>query len=269
MQRVQQVIGKKFLDRRGSVSCFGSFPAGLNLPTADMDLVWASESFRSGDQASAIPGKSQMVALAKKFQKQRLCDSFVVIAKAKVPIIKWIDKPTGLPVDISFENLSGEAAQVTLREWTSKFPNMHYLVALVKQFLLMRRDMNEVQHGGLGGFSIICLVVSFYQHNSTGENLGEIFLRFLDYYGNKFDLRHRRIVMDPPAILLKVSCNAILDACLTYIRKKLVSMAGKNFRIAYLSRIPTGSITTCPVVPTRSKTYSNAFPKLIGCCWSE
>ena len=84
------------------------------------------------------------------------------------------------------------------------------MVALLKQFLAMR-GLNEVHQGGLGGFSIICLVVSYLQHSRKGDNLGECFLGFLDYYGNQFDLSTKRIQMDPPAVVTKVSCYLSLQ----------------------------------------------------------
>ena len=44
--------------------------------------------------------------------------------------------------------------------------------------------------GGLGGFSIICLVTSHVQHmpgTTPPSNLGDILLQFFNLYGNLFD----------------------------------------------------------------------------------
>ncbi|KAF2177050.1 hypothetical protein K469DRAFT_522059, partial [Zopfia rhizophila CBS 207.26] len=68
------------------------------------------------------------------------------------------------------------------------------LVLLIKQFLVMR-GLNDVCTGGLDRFSIICLAVSFIQTHPSHNNLGTIFLDFLDYYGNKFNLATDRIIM--------------------------------------------------------------------------
>ena len=78
------------------------------------------------------------------------------------------------------------------------------MVALLKQFLVMH-GLNEVHTGGIGGFSIICLIVSYIQHVDRPSNLGECFLGFLNYYGNEFDLATQRIQMNPPAVIKKVS----------------------------------------------------------------
>ncbi|KAL5118066.1 hypothetical protein ACEQ8H_004053 [Pleosporales sp. CAS-2024a] len=192
----------------GRILCFGSYPAGLYLPTADMDLVYASDRLWNGGRA-ALDSKNDRVAFTKTLRKasQRLYRVGIaanpfVIAKARVPIIKFKDKMTGLDVDISFENLGGVQAQATFHQWKEEYPDMLYLVALVKQLLVMR-GLNEVHTGGLGGYSIICLTVSYIQHAPKTDNLAECFMGFLKYYGKDFDLAKKRIQMNPPAILDK------------------------------------------------------------------
>ncbi|KAF2244107.1 hypothetical protein BU26DRAFT_435260 [Trematosphaeria pertusa] len=201
--RVQNAIGRQyFAPHSGRICCFGSFPAGLYLPTADMDLVYVSDLHCGGGPPVISCVKGGLYKVAKKLENNGIAADIVVIAKARVPIIKFVDKETGIQVDISFENLSGVYAQAIFQQWKAHYPDMVYLVALVKQFLVMR-GLNEVNTGGLGGFSIICLVVSFIQLQPRPDNLGELFLNFLDYYGNKFDLRQKRIVMHPPALVNK------------------------------------------------------------------
>jgi non-canonical poly(A) RNA polymerase PAPD5/7 len=194
----------------GRLLSFGSFPAGLYLPTADMDLVYTSDTHYHGgpplftvdtDRAKI---KSSLHKAARKLQSAGIAIRPTVIAQAKVPIIKFQDRKTRLDVDISFENLSGVQAQGTFNEWKNKYPDMPFLVALVKQVLVMR-DLNEVHTGGLGGYSIICLIMNYLQREGQADNLGGCFLDFLEYYGKKFDLRRKRIQMRPPWIVDKVS----------------------------------------------------------------
>jgi len=139
---------------------------------------------------------------AKRLENVRIAVNVLCITKAKVPIIKFVDRVTNINVDISFENLSGVQAQATFQQWKHDYPDMIYMVALLKQFLVMR-GMNEVHTGGIGGFTIICLVISYFQHSRKPENLGDCFLGFLNYYGNNFDLRTQRIQMHPPAVITK------------------------------------------------------------------
>jgi len=49
-----------------------------------------------------------------------------------------------------------------------EFPVLPYLVLLLKQFL-NQRDLNDVYTGGLGSYSLILLIVSFFQVNFSGK----------------------------------------------------------------------------------------------------
>jgi non-canonical poly(A) RNA polymerase PAPD5/7 len=212
IQRVGDAFRPSYPD--GNVYAFGSFSAGIFLPTADMDLCFVSREYYNGGypQFDITPRtlRNFMQMLVVRGIAAR--EGQEVIAKAKVPIIKFVDVLTGLKVDISFENTSGITAIKTFSDWKEQFPAMPILVTLLKQFLLMR-GLGEVFLGGLGGFSITCLVVSLLQHmpavqskNMKPEhNLGELLLEFLDYYGNRFNMSATSISMNPPGLFPKVS----------------------------------------------------------------
>ena len=150
--------------------------------------------------------------------------SVEIIAGAKVPLVKFVDQITLLKVDVSFENNTGVIANNTFAHWKKEFPAMPLLVTIIKQFLMMR-GMNEVQHGGLGGFSVACLVTSLLQNMprvQSGElipeqNLGEILIEFLDFYGNQLDTTRTGIMMNPPGYFEKV-CDVVCAVhwCLTF-----------------------------------------------------
>lgn len=134
-----------------------------------------------------------------------------IIHAAKVPLVKFIDSMTAIRVDVSFENETGMVANDTFNLWKQRFPAMPILTTLIKQFLMMR-GLNEVVNGGLGGFSVTCLVTSLLQNLprvQSGEiqpeqHLGEMLLEFLDLYGNQFDLARTGISMNPPEYYDKV-----------------------------------------------------------------
>ena len=198
VRRVEAAIGLHFFQQsRASVQCFGSFPAGLCLPTADMDLVYTSDQHRNGGPPAIHPLKKDLFKISRKLESAGIAYDSKVIFGAKVPIVKFTDRTTGIPVDISFENLSGINAQRYFLQWKHEYEAMVYLVAIIKQFLVMR-GWNEVSTGGLGGFSIICLVVSYLQLEANeDDNYGNLLLGFLNYYGNEFDLNKTRIAMVP------------------------------------------------------------------------
>lgn len=133
--------------------------------------------------------------------------SLIVIAKARVPIVKFVTRYGGFSVDLSVNQQGGVDAAVRVRamleehafrddNWIEpgssstkngkgkgKEPDLiegetesedhgvaRSLVLLVKAFL-NQRGMNEVFTGGLGSYSIICLVVSFLQVCNSARSI--------------------------------------------------------------------------------------------------
>lgn len=210
IERIQKAVSAELTDC--NVHCFGSFAAGLYLPNADMDLVVISNSFRDYGQKVACQTSKQMYRFSNYLRKTVAeADSVETIIGAKVPIIKFVDKITAIRVDVSFENDTGIIANDTFASWKRQFPAMPILVTLIKQFLMMR-GLNEVATGGLGGFSVTCLVTNMLQimpRVQTGElipehHLGEMLLEFLDLYGNQLDIARTGISMNPPGYYDKV-----------------------------------------------------------------
>ena len=179
-----------------------------------MDVVIISESYRSEGQKVVCQTKNQMYSFGRFLEKSQLAQpgSVEVIVGAKVPILKFVDRVTAIKIDISFENSTGIVANDTFAEWKREFPAMPILVTVIKQFLMMR-GLNEVHHGGLGGFSVTCLVTSLLQNMprvQTGElipeeHLGEMLIEFLDFYGNRLDTTRTGLMMNPPGYFDKVS----------------------------------------------------------------
>ena len=96
---------KQFYDRTADIRTFGSFPAGLYLPTSDMDLVLVSDTFMQG--GNMIFGKKSSLYKFDAFLKRcnlALKQETELIPKAKVPLVKYVDRTTGLKIDVSFEN---------------------------------------------------------------------------------------------------------------------------------------------------------------------
>ncbi|UJO19726.1 Poly(A) RNA polymerase cid14 [Fulvia fulva] len=194
------------------IRSFGSFPAGLYLPTADMDLVALSSDYLDHGQKSLCQNRKHMWKMSDHFNRSTLPapGSVAPVIGAKVPLVKFVDGHTGIKVDLSFENDSGLHANKTFQGWKEEFPEMPVLVMIIKQLLAMR-GLNEVHTGGIGGFTIICLVVSMLQlmpesvRNGMDFNAryGELLLNFLDLYGNKFSLMNTGIQMKPPGYFNK------------------------------------------------------------------
>jgi non-canonical poly(A) RNA polymerase PAPD5/7 len=191
------------------IHAFGSFASGLYLPTADIDLVLLSNTFRRTGVRTFGERKGQIYAFSGFLKGTNIAvpNSIECIAHARVPILKFVDKLTGLRVDMSFDNNSGLIANETFQKWKEQFPMMPVILSVIKQFLLIR-GLNEVSTGGLGGFSITCLVTSLIQHLPHGNvqpNLGSILMDFFSFYGKHFQYDHVAIRMNPPGYFNKVS----------------------------------------------------------------
>lgn len=173
-----------------------------------MDLVLLSPQFMRTGNRVLCQSPRQIFAFTRFVRDLDIAvrGSVEAIPHAKVPIIKFVDKFTGLRVDLSFDNSTGLAANETFQVWKSRYPAMPVIVSVIKQFLLLR-GLNEVPTGGLGGFSIICLVTSLLQHLPGADsepNFGSILMDFLNLYGNNFDLNSTGIELNPPRYFVKV-----------------------------------------------------------------
>lgn len=196
------------------VKAFGSTVCGIYLPTADLDLVVVSRAYMSrGEGFKQYDDRRALRKFGRFLENNRLCEpgSIDLILHAKVPLVKYVDRVTGLKVDVSFENNTGLIAIDTFLDWKIRYPAMPILVTLIKQFLTMR-GLNEPVSGGIGGFSVTCLVVSFLalcpQIQSGAmipeQHLGECLMEFLDLYGNEFDTQLTALRMKPISYISKV-----------------------------------------------------------------
>lgn len=102
---------------------------------------------------------------------------------------------TKLKVDIILNSTSGVDSAKSIQDMMIKYPGLRPISLIVKHLLALR-NLNEVFTGGLGGYAIVCLVVSFLQMHpkvASGQidpmqNLGVLVLDFFQLYGINFNL---------------------------------------------------------------------------------
>lgn len=178
-----------------------------------MDLVLMT--FRSARSKPVNNPKPLLWCIHSLLERERIAvpGSLQPIAKARVPIIKFVDALTGLKVDLSFNNDTGVVANNTFHQWKAQYPAMPILVSVIKQFLMIR-GLNDVAFGGLGGFSTICLVTSLIQHHvPSGQipNLGYLLLNFFYFYSYVFNKQNIAIRLEPPGFVRKVSWHFLQE----------------------------------------------------------
>ncbi|KAI6005445.1 hypothetical protein EDD15DRAFT_637156 [Pisolithus albus] len=142
---VSRVIKSSFPDAR--ISPFGSYETKLYLPDGDIDLVVDSESMARSNKVHVL------YHLANTIKRAGITSKFTVIAKAKVPIIKFVTNYGRLNVDLSINQGNGVTAGKVINGFLQNMSGcgsaLRSLVLVVKAFL-HQRGMNEVYTGGLG-----------------------------------------------------------------------------------------------------------------------
>jgi non-canonical poly(A) RNA polymerase PAPD5/7 len=150
--RVSAVVREIWPSARLEV--FGSFATGLYLPSSDLDLVILDSG------CTHVP--SGLKALATALARRSMVKNMQVIAKARVPIIKFEDAESGYAFDVSFDVANGPEASDAVRALMDALPPMRPLVLLLKVFL-QQRELNEVYSGGVGSYALLVMVAAFLQ----------------------------------------------------------------------------------------------------------
>ncbi|OLL23900.1 Poly(A) RNA polymerase cid14 [Neolecta irregularis DAH-3] len=199
INRIRNVITKHWKDTQ--VSIFGSFDTHLYLPTRHNSIFTIWELTRFSDIDIVVLSNGTRVyetlrdlrEMANKLTREGIAREMQVIAKASVPIIKFIERQTKLRVDISFNKPSGLVSAAVVKEFLTKYPAARWLIVIVKHFLSMR-GMNEVYSGGLGSIYGLLIIVNGQLHPQIASeriqphnNLGVLLIEFLELYGKKFN----------------------------------------------------------------------------------
>ncbi|KAJ3078818.1 hypothetical protein HK102_004221, partial [Quaeritorhiza haematococci] len=153
--------------------CFGSFATNLYLPAADMDMVglfvkddvaekdrlqFSVDVLQPKPHRATILSTLDQIATAVRPMANR---GYVqVIRSAKVPIAKFWDSKTQLQIDLSVGEDSGPRAVQYVNKMQKEMPQLRPLVMVLRQFLRVRQ-LADVRYGGIGGYGLVCWVVSF------------------------------------------------------------------------------------------------------------
>ena len=184
VQRVRNLVGKWY---GAEVKVFGSFITDLYLPTSDIDIV--------------VIGNCTLYSLELELRSSNMFTpgSLNVLRRASVPIIKYEDKESKVKVDISFNMESGLKSAEKVKEYMKQYPLLKNMLLVIKHYLY-QQNLNEVYTGGIGSYSVILLIVSFFQHclksELDGGNLGILLTSFFEFYGTRFDYSRKGIRLE-------------------------------------------------------------------------
>ncbi|KAJ4875662.1 Nucleotidyltransferase family protein [Raphanus sativus] len=181
MDSVRSVIQYIWPDCK--VEVFGSYKTGLYLPTSDIDVV-ILESGITNPQLG-------LKALSRALSQRGIAKSMQVIARARVPIIKFVEKKSSISFDLSFDMENGPKAAEFIQDAVLKLPPLRPLCLILKVFL-QQRELNEVYSGGIGSYALLAMLIAFLKYLKDGRsppehNLGVLLVKFFDFYGRKLN----------------------------------------------------------------------------------
>ncbi|KAF9512789.1 hypothetical protein BS47DRAFT_1393947 [Hydnum rufescens UP504] len=141
IQWIRNVIISEYPD--AEVLPFGSFETKLYLPLGDIDLVIKSDNIKGQRDRDKFSVLSKLASL---LRRANITDNVEIIAKAKVPIIKFITSHGRIPIDISINQTNGLTAGLIVHQFMKEIPALRPLILVIKSFL-SQRSMNEVFSG--------------------------------------------------------------------------------------------------------------------------
>ena len=181
LNRLRSIVAEVFPS--AEMRLFGSFATDLYLPTSDIDVCVMSSGLAAQDALQKLGA-----AL-----RNRGFDRVQCIDNAKVPIVKCVDEPSGIHVDISFDVDNGPANVKLIKQYLANYPALRPLVLVLKCFLHQRK-LNEVFSGGIGSYCLILVVMSHLQmytsnfhRPNTKPSLGLLLIDFFQLYGKLFN----------------------------------------------------------------------------------
>ncbi|XP_031495245.1 uncharacterized protein LOC116260864 [Nymphaea colorata] len=197
VNRIFEVI--KYIWPHCEMEVFGSFKTGLYLPTSDIDVVILNSNIQNPQIG--------LRALSRALSQKNLAKNIQVIGKARVPIIKFVEKQSAVAFDISFDTLGGPEAAKFIKDAVAKLCPLRPLSMILKLFL-QQRGLNEVYSGGLGSYALLVMLIAYIQMQWKGQgfhggqrivehNLGILLVKFFEFYGRKLNTSD-----------VGISCNA-------------------------------------------------------------
>ncbi|GAB2229923.1 hypothetical protein Droror1_Dr00014179 [Drosera rotundifolia] len=157
---------------------FGSFKTGLYLPSSDIDVVILGSNIKKPQLG--------LQALSRALSQRGIAKQIQVIGKARVPIIKFVEKTSGVSFDVSFDADNGPKAAEYIKDAIVRIPPLRPLCLILKVFL-QQRELNEVYSGGIGSYALLSMLIAMLRSLNESKpcpehNLGILLVKFFELY---------------------------------------------------------------------------------------
>ncbi|CAO3594767.1 unnamed protein product [Absidia cylindrospora] len=252
IHKIRHILQETWPD--AEVEVFGSFKTNTFLPDSDVDLVVSLPEY---------PTKTTLYSISNHLTRNNAClGTPEVIASASVPVIKFVESLTRLKVDIILESATGVVCADYVSDLLDQYPGARKLTLMVKHMVALRK-LNEVFTGGIGGFGLVCLVISFLQMHpkvatrmiEPEKHTGVLLLDFLQLYGINFSIG---------SVGISVKGTGSYYAQQSYCRRQNRPVFSIKDPLDSSNDIGIKSFNAVGVVKLFRKAYLSMFAKTLG-----
>ena len=208
-QHLKRTIEQRF--KGSSLRLFGSAESGLSLSHGDLDLCLISNTEKP---------KKILRSLSKTLKNQDMED-IQVIGSAKVPIIKFRDERTKIPVDISINNTLALHNTTLLKRYVEVDPRIQECVLAVK-YWASQRDVCNAAEGTFSSYAWSLIMLQALQTSSppVAPNIQAGNERtLLEVDGMEYDLT---MVDQPEQLLQQPNTDSIGDLIIHFFKQMVV-----------------------------------------------
>uniref|UniRef100_A0AAY4DIK9 RNA uridylyltransferase n=1 Tax=Denticeps clupeoides TaxID=299321 RepID=A0AAY4DIK9_9TELE len=155
---LERFIRKEY-NEKAQLCLFGSSKNGFGFRDSDLDICMTLEGH---DTAEKLNCKEIIEGLAKVLKKHTGLRNILPITTAKVPIVKFEHRQSGLEGDISLYNTLAQHNTRMLATYAAIDPRVQYLGYTMKVFA-KRCDIGDASRGSLSSYAYILMVLYFLQ----------------------------------------------------------------------------------------------------------
>ncbi|XP_042369285.1 terminal uridylyltransferase 4 [Plectropomus leopardus] len=164
-QKREQILGslerfiRKEYNDKAQLCLFGSSKNGFGFRDSDLDICMTLEGHETAERLNC---KEIIEGLAKVLKKHTGLRNILPITTAKVPIVKFEHRQSGLEGDISLYNTLAQHNTRMLATYAALDPRVQFLGYTMKVFA-KRCDIGDASRGSLSSYAYILMVLYFLQ----------------------------------------------------------------------------------------------------------
>ncbi|XP_054911040.1 terminal uridylyltransferase 4 isoform X2 [Poeciliopsis prolifica] len=155
---LERFIRKEYNDK-AQLCLFGSSKNGFGFRDSDLDICMTLEGHETAEKLNC---KEIIEGLAKVLKKHAGLRNILPITTAKVPIVKFEHRQSGLEGDISLYNTLAQHNTRMLATYAALDPRVQFLGYTIKVFA-KRCDIGDASRGSLSSYAYILMVLYFLQ----------------------------------------------------------------------------------------------------------